>query len=665
MNRTSATRVGRAISARMSAPQRIRTRLLVHFLAFSFLCLGSIVTLSWNTHHAKNRATQLSNELKSLQQLCYDNALLSKSFLLHDAQNIQYHRTGQSEYLDKKKVSDVAIERCIASIQLDHPEIPTTDSSALALILVQHKAGTVNLKVIVERIRQRGMEDHGMEGAMRESVHALETSGVIPLHDLLSLRRTEKDYIIRQQEKYVIRLHEQISALLTNLRAQPDRQRMRRATDLLHSYQTSFDRIVELDGQIGVRNHTGLFARLCDSENVVGETLRTLMLSNQEQYQRTEHELVLAYLVSVAGFLLLSIIFAFLVSDRIAGPIKALAASVQEYVGSDLRQAQPALKRRSRDREVINLAHHFDMLQKEIHGHLAQLNEKVAQRTSELNKEKEHIRERNAELMASLQYARGIQESMLNSSKNIAELLPESFVLNLPRDIVGGDFMWTHTRPQDGDHRIYFALADCTGHGVPASLLSVICHNALNDAMADLREPAPSAILERVNERFSHFFGTGYGQGLSDGMSISLCAYDPHDLTLTFAGSFQSIYVVDNGEVVRLKGDRIPIGGGLPLSDQGRFVDHEHRLADGSMIYLFSDGYIDQFGGPDGRKLNSKLFRALLGQLSRVPIGHQHRQILNAFNSWKGPLEQVDDVMVLGIRARKVTAAAMVERSAA
>ena len=183
--------------------------------------------------------------------------------------------------------------------------------------------------------------------------------------------------------------------------------------------------------------------------------------------------------------------------------------------------------------------------------------------------------------------------------------------------------------------------------------------------MADRDEPAPSAVLDSMNERFAQFLGLGHGQRLSNGMSISLCAFDPRQLALTFAGSYQPIYIIEKGEVTRLKGDRITIGIGLPKSTQARYSDHRIPWAEGIMLYLFSDGFIDQFGGPDRRKYNSWPFRKLLARSSDNSIAHQHRTILDPFQNWRGALDQVDDVMALGIRARRTMATAQRSRAAA
>jgi len=633
---------------------RIRTRLLLYFLAFSFLCLGGIVALSWMTHRQQAKAIDLSSDLKSLQQELHENALLTKSFFLHDAQSVPFHRTGQSGSLDHKRRSDRALDQAIDVLVRTQPLLSSADSSKLRGMQRDQRIHAEVLDRIVCLLMQRGMEDYGLEGAMRLNAHALESSASVSLVDVLSLRRLEKDYIIRHQEKYVDRLNERIALLLKQVaRADAGTTGSDSTLRSLTNYRDAFNLIVDLDRRIGVRNHIGDFARLGQLENELNARLDALLASNGSQFERSEKELFLGYLISVGAFLLLSVLSAFLISRRIAGPIKELAASVQQFVQSDFRQLPPTANIRARDVEMVELANHFQRLQEEIHGQIDRLNERVRERTLELQTEKELVQYKNSEITASLRYARGIQESMLNSSRNIAELLPDSFLLNAPRDIVGGDFIWTHSQEVNGTRCIYFAVADCTGHGVPASLMSVMFHHAMNEVVKDMRLPSPARILERVNENCAMFFGTDHGIRLGDGMSISLCMYDPDALILTFAGSFQSIFVLNEGELVRIKGDRIHIGAGLKELNNKRFSDHRMQLADGAMIYLFSDGFVDQFGGEAGRKLNAGNFKKLLAQAQSIPIAHQHKYFQDAFRSWKGPHDQVDDVMLLGVRAAR------------
>jgi serine phosphatase RsbU (regulator of sigma subunit) len=641
----------------------IRTRLLRAFLTFSVIGLGGILVLSWIIDQRQKKLAVLLSDLKSLQQEHYENALLSKSFFLHDAQNVAFHSTGESKYLQLKQHSDEAVLERVNALLGTHELLSAADSAMLLSILSDQQMHAELLAGIVAMLEKRGMEDHGLEGKMRAYAHALESSPVVPMEDLLSLRRVEKDYIIRNQEKYVDRLNERVARMLQRA-ARSESAAADSAFRTLTAYRDAFQRIVALDRRIGVRDHSGDFARLVALEARLTEQIGLVLRSGETRLARTEQELFIGYLASVGAFLLLSIVYAFLVSRRIATPIKDLAASVQQFASSDLRDIGPPPPIRPRDVEMAELADHFGRMQQEIRGHILGLNERVRERTQALEQEKELVQSKNDEITASLRYARGIQQSMLGISRSIAELLPESFLMNVPRDIVGGDFTWTHAMGNGTERRTYFAVADCTGHGVPASLMSVMFHHALNEAVKDLRHPSPAAILEHVNGSCAWLYGAEHGIHPGDGMSISLCMVDPHTLTLTFAGSLQSIFIHANGELHRIKGARRSIGAGLKDMGYERFQDHQVQLGHGDMVYLFSDGFADQFGGEQGRKFNAGNFKRLLAHAARLPLAHQHKFFMDTFQAWKGAHDQVDDVMVMGVQLRRAALAAGEQQAA-
>lgn len=646
---------------------RLRNRLLGHFVVFSLLCWGSIVALSWRTHREQTEGAELLSRFRELEDALAQNVSLAKDFLLLDAQRVDFYQTRRSAVLDHKRVSDMDVERILSSMLANAPDLVEADSVALRSIQAHHTAHTRLFDRIVDRLLVRGMEDHGREGLMRQSAHALESCNALHQVDVLALRRLEKDYIIRHQDKYVAKLNKRIGELLAGLvrdNTMPNGA-IDSASHLLTAYLEAFNGIVELDREVGLRDQTGLYAQAQLLSEASQKEVSTLLATNRERLAQAERGLINAYIWSASTVLLLSIAFAFLLSHRIAGPIKALAGRVHGFVQGGFRTWPAELGGAKGDIEVVELAGHFALLGQEIQGHLHHLNDKVAARTHELDVALERVQQKNDEITASLKYARSLQQSMLSSSHNLADLLPESFLLNIPRDIVGGDFIWTCTQGTGAERRVYFAVADCTGHGVPACLLSVMCHNALNDAMADLVDPLPSAVLERVSGRFAYLLGGTHDPATSDGMSISLCCFDPMTNTLSFSGSFQSIYVLQGGRMERIKGDRAFIGGDRNTRPQAGFTDRHVQVMEDMTVYLFSDGFADQFGGAAGRKLTSAGFQEVLAHTGQAPIAHQHRLLHEAFTSWKGAQEQVDDVMVLGIRLGKAARAAGSGRVAA
>lgn len=302
-----------------------------------------------------------------------------------------------------------------------------------------------------------------------------------------------------------------------------------------------------------------------------------------------------------------------------------------------------------RDVEVMELAHNFSVLQDEIQRHLTNMKELVDTRTEELARERDKVRAKNKEITDSLRYARGLQETMLTSVSELQRVLPLSFVMSIPKDVVAGDFLWVRELEVNGRRRVLFALADCTGHGVPASLLTVMCHNALDDALEVLEEPLPCLLLDRVNEAFMEIAPSNEEQHLGDGMTIALCSYDPIDRSLVFAGSFQSIFLVDAGEIHRIDGDTVFLSV-VSGERAGYFKDRYLQLDEGAMIYLLSDGFQDQFGGPSGRKMMRSRVAQLLLEASALETDAQGVFLTERFDDWKGSYEQVDDVLVLGIK---------------
>lgn len=250
------------------------------------------------------------------------------------------------------------------------------------------------------------------------------------------------------------------------------------------------------------------------------------------------------------------------------------------------------------------------------------------------------IREKNKELQESLIYAKLIQSSILPTSNLIANSFEEHFVLYAPKDIVSGDFYWFD---KIGDHRL-FAVADCTGHGVPGALTSMVCYNALNKAVYENEFLEPSSILDETRDLVIQELGKNVSN-ISDGMDISLCSIKHGELA--YAGANNNMFIVRNGEIIELKADKMPIGK-FPIMEP--FKEVKMKLKKGDIIYLFSDGYCDQFGGNQGKKLKKSRFKAFLSVIWSKPVAEQQKYLSDKLHEWMDGFEQVDDICVIGIR---------------
>lgn len=249
---------------------------------------------------------------------------------------------------------------------------------------------------------------------------------------------------------------------------------------------------------------------------------------------------------------------------------------------------------------------------------------------------------KNQEILDSITYAKRIQSAILPSDTTVKTHLGDSFILYLPKDIVAGDFYWIEVV---GDITL-FAVADCTGHGVPGAMVSVVCHNALNRAVKEFGLTDPGAILDKTKEIVVAEFEKS-NENVRDGMDIALCSLKGS--TLKYAGAHNPLWIIRHNEeeLVEIKANKQPIG---KFGHTQPFVTHSIELEEEDMIYLFSDGYADQFGGETGKKLKTKNLKKLLRSIRDKTPNKQRIALAEFFHTWKGNLEQLDDVCMIGAK---------------
>lgn len=267
-------------------------------------------------------------------------------------------------------------------------------------------------------------------------------------------------------------------------------------------------------------------------------------------------------------------------------------------------------------------------------------NEIISKQKAEVESQKEEIEEQHKDITDSINYAKRIQAAILPPARIVKEYLEESFILYKPKDVVAGDFYWMEVN----DGTVLFAAADCTGHGVPGAMVSVVCNNAMNRAVREFGLRHPASILDKVTDLVIEQFEKSEEE-VRDGMDIALCSLN--EGKLEFSGANNPVWIIRNGEVLETKGTKQPVG----KHDRRRtFDNHLINLEVGDSIYIFTDGYVDQFGGEKGKKFKSKAFKELLLSIQSKSMAEQKNVIEQNFESWRGELEQVDDVCVIGVR---------------
>lgn len=267
--------------------------------------------------------------------------------------------------------------------------------------------------------------------------------------------------------------------------------------------------------------------------------------------------------------------------------------------------------------------------------------EEMLKSQKRITEQKNLIEEKNKDIVDSIQYAQRIQLALLPGRNNLKQMFPGSFLYFQPKDIVSGDFYWIF---QNDDYR-FIAVGDCTGHGVPGALMSVLGINLLNELVENKGVLNPSEILNELRSGIiAAFDKEGKSSEYKDGMDISIIRIDRNTNTYVFAAANNSVYHISAADLEERNANRQPVGYSHELNP---FTNHEFSYQKGDLLVLFTDGFADQFGGPKNKKFRYKPFRDLLVEKQTEDL---EKALSAAFESWKGSLEQVDDVCVLGIR---------------
>lgn len=273
-------------------------------------------------------------------------------------------------------------------------------------------------------------------------------------------------------------------------------------------------------------------------------------------------------------------------------------------------------------------------------------NKLLALQNEEIKRQKEEIEYKNEEITASISYASRIQNAVLPPDEMINEFFPEYFILFKPRDIVSGDFYWATKI----DGKFIITAADCTGHGVPGAFMSMLGMSFLNEIVIKGNTITANEILNQLREHVKKSLRqTGKENEAKDGMDIALCVIDLEAKKMQFSGAYNPLYLIRDGELQQVKADKMPIG--IHFKEKSSFTLHELDMQKGDTFYIFSDGFVDQFGGEEGKKFMSKNFKRLLLSMQDKTMDEQKEILDKKLVNWIGTdYEQIDDVLVIGVK---------------
>jgi len=263
----------------------------------------------------------------------------------------------------------------------------------------------------------------------------------------------------------------------------------------------------------------------------------------------------------------------------------------------------------------------------------------------QIERQKVDLESKNKNVTDSLNYAQRIQEALLPSEQYFKGYFKESFIFYKPKDIVSGDFYWMG----ESEGKIFIVAADCTGHGVPGALMSMIGHELLDKIINVDKIAEPSKVLDIMSKGLEKIFSREKNVGLiiRDGMDIGICVVDRGKRRISFAGAFFPLYIIRDNRLISLDGDKYTLG----MTIEGKsYTTKEMDLLDDDMFYLFSDGYVDQFGGSENKKFMYRRFRYLLMTIYKFPVADQKAILEENIKTWMGNTPQIDDMLVIGFK---------------
>lgn len=628
----------------------IFTRLMLFVFSF-FICSIFVLFYFFKRIDEIHTWGDLLTNLE-IQLLKQEN--IRNNFIRIETINPSFFKTGKSEYINANKKKQKEIEAIISKLNSNKIDLFITKQSR-EIINNIYKETYINqtlfdsLNILVKK---RGFKDWGIEGQMRDCAHDLETYQEISF-DVLQLRRREKDFIIRIQPEYVDSVKNIVTRIQHKvfLNSSISNSRKKQIDEKLYFYLQSFLLVAELEMQLGIKNMTGITSEIQNHTELVNLEFKTLYSISNKKQNEVINFIILFFIILIVSFSIISFIIIYSISTRITRPFTQLAKHIDDFTKSDFTiSSKINLKNATAD--VTNLLDNFSLMEEEIIAYINEFKEKVEERTQEIRDQKNIIQAQNKNIIDSINSAKKIQLSMLQDEESLRTMLPELFVLNIPKDIVSGDFYYVDWKwsSKENAEILYFIAADATGHGIPGALMSMLGLSLIKSILTVNNDP--QHFIHVLNEMlYKHLHKKQKKLGTLENIEnfdLALCCINFKSLKLQFQGANRPCYIVRESTLYELKRDIFAIGEYSEV--QEKVKNQEFQLQSDDMIYIFSDGYASQFNEANNKKFNIKKFKDLLISISNEPIEIQKKMLYTEYIEWKGNTEQTDDILIMGIR---------------
>ena len=662
----------------------LRFWLICSFSAVLLICLIAIF-LFINSINTSKKLEDYHSNLKTTRILLLETNKLKEDILIGDFNDSTFYSEAFSAPEKKFSVLNRKTNHAIDFLE----KSPITDAYKLEWKIdaienyFQDYKKTYNELIYLYKLK--GFKNYGLEGKMREFAHQIYNFNNKDVqYFCLVLRKHEKDFLLRKDLQYVHQFNmvtKNFIEFINESKALKTEERNFLINNLYY-YTKYFKILVRIESKIGTKGSSGYLEnskQIFDKIALLIEDMDNEILLIKEENKQKLAEDTITVVVILIIFLILTIIF---LTQLITKSVRSISSSFHKYINSGFSLDSVTFKR-SKIKEFHSIYINFLKMAQEIHIFTNFFREKVLERTlainqqkeeieaqriqieeqyatlltknSELNEQKQLLALKNQDVQESLRYAKRIQEALQPGKTKLKECFADSFIYSKAKDVVSGDFYLVYrTSRVEGfeEDRIVFLASDCTGHGVPGAIMSVLGINTLYKNIKELKNTDPGKIMTLLDKDLNEVLAHGKNRNdiVADGMDIGIFSFNKETYVLDYSiAKFQQV-LVRNGKIIPLDIQKSTIGYSFFENDKKCFKTSSIQLQSGDCLYLFSDGLQDQFGGPLNKKYKKTKIKELIQSMHALPMQEQKILFKRAFTSWKKRLPQTDDVMIMGLR---------------
>jgi len=615
----------------------LRAKLWASFLGFFSITLALIFVSIW-FEYQQSKIEEVFFLVNKIELNIKEVNRLERDFFIDETINPNFYKNKQSNFISERKNKIHNIQHYLDTLQAMEKsgkwQFSSISLDSLKQSLIIYENIFDNL---VDVIFVRGFKDYGVEGQMRDYIHAIEEAPYdLDKAKMLTLRRHEKDFIIRKEAEYIKKMFKAVKNFEKEIKAKLSNEGQRETfLLLLEQYHDSFRKLAQLDEKIGFNKNQGMRGELSVASQEVLRVNQLLTNEIRQDIDRLRTQISILFGVAVFVGLTTLIILSWRLTKWLSNPIQELSVSIRYTVQHRFAKNDDIPHLGAKD-EIGQLARDFSFMLQTVRDSL-----------DNIEKQKEKLKQEQKFTMDSIRYAKQIQRAILPDNNDLDYYLNDYYIMYLPRDVVSGDFYWFSKKK----NYLFYALVDCTGHGVPGAFMSMIAHSLLNKIVNENNFTDPAFILETLSIEVNMALNQEKSKN-TDGMDIALLAIDQSDSKnpkVFFAGAKQNLLYLQHNKLMEIRGTRRSLGGTLGKRSYMPFETQEVPINMGDSIYLFSDGLPDQ-PNTKRKKYGYKHLKKTLNECWHLPLKEQGDRVKKSLEKHMKKTKQRDDITFLAIR---------------